>query len=67
MSQPKMYRQGDVLLVRRNALGAGQPLKKASPGVRHLLARGEATHHIHVIDVPKAEDTPEEYNPQVET
>lgn len=44
------YRQGDVLLVRVDAIPAGTPVPRDRG--RLVLAYGEVTGHAHVIDAP---------------
>ncbi len=48
-----MFRQGDVLLVRVDAMPRGQPIEPE--GGRLVLARGEATGHHHSVAVEDAE------------
>jgi hypothetical protein len=46
-----MYRQGDVLLVPVAGIPVAVPAPRDRSG-RHVLARGEATGHAHVITGP---------------
>lgn len=53
-TQLKMYRQGDVLLVAVAAVAAGAVRQKREKEV--VLALGEATGHMHVMDGAKVEE-----------
>ena len=50
-----MYRQGDVLLVTTDGLLADTARPVRREAGRVVLARGEATGHVHAIDSPLAE------------
>lgn len=52
MKQPKMYRQGDVLLLAIDAIPADASQVKT--GGRIVLAYGEVTGHAHAIDDKQA-------------
>lgn len=47
-----MVRQGDVLLIRDDALKAGKEI--AAEGGRVILATGETSFHCHAVDAKKA-------------
>lgn len=49
-----MFRQGDVLIVRRSRRPAGAAKPIARERGRLVLAHGEATGHAHAIRSPKA-------------
>jgi hypothetical protein len=53
----EMYRQGDVLLVRVDAMPKN--VKDETPDDRIVLAYGEVTGHAHALYEPKTKEKPE--------